>query len=245
MPNVIATAGFQTLSVIDASGFHALNGYETLNWIIRLAIAALCGIFIGWERKNRSKEAGIRTHTIVCMGTALMMIISKYGFSDMGVRASDYGRIAAQVISGIGFLGAGIIFYRHDYLHGLTTAAGVWATAGIGLAIGAGMLYIGLFATFALVLLQIVLHKPLGFLREKTVSIIKITAVILGPDTIDTIKYVFSAQKFLNYRTTSMDDGTIVADIVAVSDVMFTEKELFAINKKYDFIRTVEKSEEL
>ena len=108
-------------------------------WLFRLVVAALCGLAVGLERTARSKEAGMRTHTIVCFAAALIMIVSKYAFVDLvgdlavGVREADAARIAAQAVSGIGFLGAGIIFYKRDLLHGLTTAAGVWATAGIGL----------------------------------------------------------------------------------------------------------------
>ncbi|MGN1076970.1 MAG: MgtC/SapB family protein, partial [Candidatus Gallimonas sp.] len=100
--------------------------------LLDLLLAVGLGFLIGLERKMRSKEAGIRTHTIVCMGAALMMLVSKYGFAE----TSDFdpSRIAAQIVSGIGFLGAGIIVYRQHEIHGLTTAAGVWATAGVGMA---------------------------------------------------------------------------------------------------------------
>lgn len=115
-----------------------------LEYILRIVIAGICGICIGTERTHRSKEAGIRTHCIVALGAALMMVISKYGFSDIvagenGMRGADGARIAAQVVSGIGFLGAGMIFVRKDMITGLTTAAGIWVTSGIGMAIGAGM----------------------------------------------------------------------------------------------------------
>ena len=88
-------------------------------------------------RKNRNKSAGIRTHAIVAMGSALMMVVSKYGFADIAeIGKFDGSRIAAQVVSGVGFLGAGIIFVRNNLVSGLTTSAGIWATAGVGLAMG-------------------------------------------------------------------------------------------------------------
>ncbi len=102
-----------------------------MKYLIGVVIALALGFAIGFERKLRSKEAGIRTHTIVCVGAALMMVVSKYGFG--GVQA-DSARVAAQIVSGIGFLGAGIIMFRGQKMHGLTTAAGVWATAGVGMA---------------------------------------------------------------------------------------------------------------
>ena len=128
-------------------------------WLgIDLLLAALLGFFIGLERKFRDKEAGIRTHTIVSFGAALMMLISVYGFQDFTTKA-DPARLAAQIISGVSFLGAGIIFRNGNSIKGLTTAAGIWATAGIGLAIGAGMYVIGIFTTAVVAAIQILMHK--------------------------------------------------------------------------------------
>ena len=98
--------------------------------IFRLACAWLCGVFIGFERKNRSKKAGIKTHALVALGSALFMLISKYGFNDLiGVFSSaDGSRVASNIVSGIGFLGAGMILVNKRKITGLTTAAGIWAT---------------------------------------------------------------------------------------------------------------------
>ena len=130
----------------------------------RLLIAGVCGCIIGYERKNRNKEAGIRTHIIVAIASCLMMEISKFGFSDVG--DFDGARLAAQVVSGIGFLGAGMIFVHKNSVKGLTTAAGVWATSGIGMAIGAGMYVIGVVTTVIIFIFQIILHKNLKILRH-------------------------------------------------------------------------------
>ncbi len=110
---------------------------DELIWLARIAYAVALGFAIGFERKLRFKEAGIRTHTIVCAGSALIMVVSKYAFSD--IAEYDASRVAAQIVSGIGFLGAGMIIYRKQVVHGLTTAAGVWATAGVGMAAGGGL----------------------------------------------------------------------------------------------------------
>ena len=140
---------------------------QLLNFIVRLLVACLCGGVIGFERSRRLKDAGIRTHVIVCCSSALLMIVSKYGFTDLlntasdinnSVRGADPARVAAQVVSGISFLGAGAIFHNKNYTKGLTTAAGIWATAGIGLAVGAGMLRIGVFTTALIMVLQLLLH---------------------------------------------------------------------------------------
>ena len=139
-------------------------------YVLRMIIAGCCGFVIGLERKNRSKEAGVRTHAVVACASALMMVISKYGFSDTaaniaGMRGADGARIAAQVVSGIGFLGAGMIFVHKNTITGLTTAAGVWATAGVGLAIGAGMYVVGICAAIIIVLTQIILHGNFRWLK--------------------------------------------------------------------------------
>lgn len=147
-----------------------VNTYQ-LWLVVRMIAAAICGIMIGLERKNRSKEAGVRTHCVVACAAALMMIISKYGFNDIaigenGMRGADGARIAAQVVSGIGFLGAGMIFVHKNTVTGLTTAAGIWATAGIGMAIGAGMYIVGFCAAVIIILLQVILHRNLKWIKN-------------------------------------------------------------------------------
>ncbi len=121
------------------------------DFTIRLIAASLMGVVIGLEREYRSKEAGYRTHFLVALGSALMMIVSQYGFDDVlskDLVRLDPSRLAAQVVSGIGFIGAGtIILLQKQIVRGLTTAAGIWATSGIGLAVGAGMYKIGIAAT--------------------------------------------------------------------------------------------------
>ena len=120
------------------------------DFVWRLVLAALFGTIIGLDREYREKEAGFTTHFLVSLGSALMMIVSQYGFSEIlthdGV-SLDPSRIAAQVVSGIGFIGAGTIIFNHQIVRGLTTAASLWATAGIGLTAGAGMSWLALAAT--------------------------------------------------------------------------------------------------
>ena len=142
-----------------------LSWSTQLELIIRLLLAGVCGCLIGYERKNRNKEAGIRTHIIVAIASCLMMEISKYGFEDIG--KFDGARLAAQVVSGIGFLGAGMIFVHKNSVKGLTTAAGVWATSGIGMAVGAGMYIIGVVTTVIIFVFQILFHKKFKFLSHQ------------------------------------------------------------------------------
>jgi putative Mg2+ transporter-C (MgtC) family protein len=132
------------------------------DYLIRVMFAGLCGALIGYERKSRMKEAGIRTHFIVGIGAALMMVVSKYGFQDQLNWANlslDPSRIAAQVISGVGFIGAGMIFTQKNRIKGLTTAAGIWTTAGIGIAVGAGMYGLGAGVTLFILAAQFLLHS--------------------------------------------------------------------------------------
>jgi putative Mg2+ transporter-C (MgtC) family protein len=128
-----------------------------LEFLMRIFCAALLGGLIGLEREYRAKEAGFRTHFLVALGSAVFMIVSAYGFTDAltnDLQRWDLSRVAAQVVSGIGFIGAGTIIFRksENMVSGLTTAAGLWVTAAIGLACGGGM-YILAFGSTVMVLL--------------------------------------------------------------------------------------------
>ena len=154
--------------------------YQNLEFLIKMILATSMGAIIGFERKSRNKEAGIRTHAIVALASALMIIVSKYGFFD--VDEYDAARVAAQVVSGIGFLGAGLIFIKNNAVNGLTTAAGVWATAGIGLAIYA----VAVFGTLLIVIVQILMHKD-TFLNKDHLTI---TFEIGLEDSFNTIREI-------------------------------------------------------
>ncbi|OVZ92899.1 MgtC/SapB family protein [Yersinia alsatica] len=127
--------------------------------LLRIALAGALGGLIGIERQLRSKEAGLRTHILVGIGSAMFMIVSKYGFEDLLTLdhvSFDPSRVAAQVVSGMGFLGAGTIMIQKQMVKGLTTAAGMWVTAAIGLVIGSGLYQIGIYGTLmTLVVLEI------------------------------------------------------------------------------------------
>lgn len=131
--------------------------------VVRMLVSCLCGLAIGFERQNHirlqhRKSAGMRTHMLVCVASAAMMLISKYGFLDMltygdNVRV-DISRVAAAIVSGVGFLGAGIIYVRRESIKGLTTAAGLWATSAVGMAVGCGMYVVGIALTALVVIIQ-------------------------------------------------------------------------------------------
>ena len=134
--------------------------YMDLECVLRLFVACVCGASIGFERTRRYKGAGIRTHMIVALGAALFVIVSRYGFIDVvgkeGVQV-DVARVASNVVTGVSFLGAGLI-KRGDYIQGLTTAAGIWMVAAIGLAIGSGQYILGVSGTVLIILVQWIFH---------------------------------------------------------------------------------------
>lgn len=140
---------------------------QNLEYLMRMVLAGVCGGLVGFERSKSHKEAGLRTHTIVAVGSALLMIVSKYGFMDVltipGMRV-DAARIASNIITGISFLGAGVIFVRDVSIKGLTTAAGLWSVAGVGMAIGAGMYVVGIFATLLVSVVQWLSYR--GYLKK-------------------------------------------------------------------------------
>ena len=145
-----------------------INLQQYLMLFMHVLVAFVLGAIVGWERSKRFKEAGVRTHILVSCGAALFMIVSKYGFADLAqfgegtlgvMKSADPARVAAQVVSGISFLGAGVIFKNGGTIKGLSTAAGLWVTAGIGLAAGAGLYLLAFFVTLVISLMQILTHR--------------------------------------------------------------------------------------
>ena len=203
---------------------------EELTYIFRLVLAVLLGFAIGYERKRRYKEAGIRTHTIVCLGSALMMVVSIYAFGS----EADAARVAAQIVSGVGFLGAGIIVYRKNETKGLTTAAGVWATAGVGMACGGGLYILAVAATVLMISAQVLFHTKFRIFKHK----LKFTIEIVFYQTDDEnilIKKEFGVDRFNSLLITRQGDRLIY------SATLLTEREhrsaeLTKIMQDYPFI---------
>ena len=157
---------------------------QQLIFLARILLAVGCGAIIGYERESRFKTAGIRTHVIVSLAAALMMVVSKYGFFDVIALDSvnlDPSRIAAGIVTAIGFLGAGVIFVRNQTVSGLTTAAGIWATVGVGMAIGAGMYLLGIAATLLMLVIQFLLHKKFRFIKSPVVE--QVTVRLTGGES--------------------------------------------------------------
>ncbi|MFT8317014.1 MAG: MgtC/SapB family protein [Sporolactobacillus sp.] len=170
-----------------------------LEFIIRLGIAGVLGAVIGIDREIRSKDAGIRTHFLVSLGSALIMIVSQYGFQQIINEKNvilDPSRVAAQVVSGIGFIGAGTIIVQKKFVHGLTTAAGVWTTSGIGLAIGSGMYWVGIGAT---ILTLIGLELSNIFFKSLRNSNIYFKFTSKDMDALNQVLALFEEDVILNY----------------------------------------------
>ena len=206
-------------------------------WLgIDLLLAALLGFFIGLERKLRDKEAGIRTHTIVAFGAALMMIISKFAFD----AEADSARVAAQIVAGIGFLGAGIIVYRKNVVHGLTTAAGIWATAGVGMACGGGLWIVAVIATVILILIQWILHRKL-FCHKKIYSI-KIV-FLQKTNEREQVKELFDIERYNRLVVERCQDELIYQAILETYKE-YSSTELDEIMKSHTFIRSIERCDD-
>ena len=189
-----------------------------LELVLRLFLALIIGFAIGFERKMRFKEAGIRTHTIVSIGSCLYMIISMFAFE-----GADTSRVAAQIVSGIGFLGAGMIFYHKEMVHGLTTAAGIWATAAIGMAAGAGWYVLSAIATVLIILLQCVMHTNFKLFHAR--HFVKVNLVYKDQDgqVAEQIKKTFNVERFT--KISAKKDG----EEITFSAVLSTDKILSAM----------------
>ncbi len=211
--------------------------------LVRMVLAGFCGVIIGYERSRRQKDAGIRTHMIVALGAALAMIVSKYGFFDLlqfeGLRA-DASRIASNVITGVGFLGAGVIFVKDVSIKGLTTAAGIWTTASVGLAVGAGMYTVALGATLLMVLFQLVFHRFFSRL-ENTVNEFTVTL----SDSLNAVKdfrAMLEKNKILveKCKMSRNVDSTITLDITIKKARTTSMDEILLIAEQNEHIISVE-----
>lgn len=192
---------------------------DPLHITIRLALAVLMGGLIGFEREQSSHAAGLRTHILVCLGATLVMLLSMYGFADFAkldnVRL-DPARLAAQVISGIGFLGAGTILYTGKSITGLTTAASLWVVAAIGLAVGAGFLYAaGLACLFALMSLFVLNILEKKYLRAKKLRHIKLEALD-APGMLSKVSALLVRQGHDIQKLSVEESSNLVENLIAI-----------------------------
>ena len=215
-----------------------------LEFFGRLLLAGVCGAAVGYERKRSMKGAGVRTHFIVAMAAALVMLVSKYGFMDVANlpgHSVDVSRVAASVVSGVGFLGAGLIFVRKYTINGLTTAAGVWATSAIGMAIGGGMYVLGVLSTLVILLAQVFLHRKWRFMHIPSAEQIFIV-VSDAKEAIPVLHEIFDKNglEILNIKMEVRDDGCTALDFVVKVPQKFEPASLMEILRTCDYIKSFE-----
>ncbi len=202
--------------------------------LLDILLSVVLGFVIGFERKLRLKEAGIRTHTIVCVGATLMMVISKYAFGS----EADSARVAAQIVSGVGFLGAGMIVYEKHEVHGLTTAAGVWATAGVGMACGGRLYVVAVGATLIIILAQWIFHSKI--FKNKRQYSVKIEFIHTGEENLK-IKEIFGTDRFNHLVLLRDEKGEILYSATLNTDREFSSTRLNEIIMENPFIRSIER----
>lgn len=206
--------------------------------VLQILLALLLGFAIGFERKMRYKEAGIRTHTIVCVGACLYMIVSKYAFA-----SGDPGRVAAQIVSGIGFIGAGMIFNHKQVVHGLTTAAGIWATAAIGMAVGAGMWQLSIISSLVIIFVQFIMHLPFKIFHSRYHLKLNIVYKCKGTSEKEVIRELFGVKRFTSVNA-KKDNSEIYYRVLISTDKEITADDIYRILSENDFILSITREDD-
>ena len=210
---------------------------QELEYLLRIVLAAVCGGAIGFERERRSKSAGIRTHIIVALSAALMMVVSKYGFFDvigLGGISLDASRVAAGVVTAIGFLGVGVIFTHGRTVSGVTTAAGLWATVGVGIAVGAGLYVTGGVATVLIVLFQVILHRSSPLVKTQRTGTVVLELSEAESDPAERVSAVEGV------RVTRLADGRAEVKCDVLFPAGYTAEDILRTLKGMPAIRSVE-----
>ena len=210
---------------------------QELEYLLRIVLAAVCGGAIGFERERRSKSAGIRTHIIVALSAALMMVVSKYGFFDvigLGGISLDASRVAAGVVTAIGFLGVGVIFTHGRTVSGVTTAAGLWATVGVGIAVGAGLYVTGGVATVLIVLFQVILHRSSPLVKTQRTGTVVLELSEAESDPAERVSAVEGV------RVTRLADGRAEVKCDVIFPAGYTAEDILRTLKGMPAIRSVE-----
>ena len=206
-------------------------GFTELEFFGRLLLAGICGAVVGYERKRNMKEAGVRTHFIVSMAAALVMLVSKYGFMD----------VAASVVSGVGFLGAGIIFVRKYTINGLTTAAGIWATSAIGMAIGGGMYAVGIMGTLIILLAQVFLHRRWGFLHIPATEQFRVV-ILNTEESVSEVRGILEKRniEILNIKMEVSETGYLTLDMITKLPAGFKPSEILEMFHGKQSVKSVD-----
>lgn len=173
-----------------------------IDYLFRVMIGGLLGLCIGIERSRRQKEAGMGTHFIVACAASLLTCISLWFKTDAG-DLGDGARIAAQIVSGVGFLGAGMIFFRRESMRGLTTAAGIWATAAIGMCAATRMYVLAVGTTAAIILLQVIIHSKVLKRNSTHLLLVKLS---YNDEIKEKMRNFFGFHDFHRFKITSSGD---------------------------------------
>ena len=227
---------FSSMIALDAT-------FDIWKILIRIGLAILAGFLIGLENRHRSKEAGLKTHTLLCLTASVLIIISKYAFYDLvkfsGIQY-DASRIASNIVTGLCFLGAGMVLYRKDTVKGLTSAVSICLTIAVGMCFGSGLLITGGIVAVLTILLQILLHAK--FLKVQKMIICK-AKFILDDEYIKHFKKVFEIEHFNQFKIVKEDEKDIV-EVEFNYRVKKTSEELLDKVKKENQILMFEKIEE-
>lgn len=228
---------FKSMFILDST-------FSIWKILLRIVIAILAGFILGLENKSRSKDAGLKTHTILCLTACLLMIISKYGFYELskfeGIQY-DASRVASTIISGLCFMGAGVVFNRKETVVGLTTAISMCLTITIGMCIGSGLLITGVIVTFIVILLQKILHLNIGILKSPKSINVK-AKFILEDNYIDYFKQLFDVKHFNKFKIYRENDIEMV-EVEFNYKFKVTSEEIFDKVKNEKRIIAIEKTE--
>ena len=218
---------------------------ETIGWkeeliaLLRIVIAAIIGVVMGIERRRRQKEAGIATHVIVATASALFTIISTSIVKKAGV---DGERIAAAVVTGVGFLGAGIIFFRRESLRGLTTAAGIWATAAMGMCVAVGQMIVAFGMLVLILSLQLILHSKAFVQRDRKHMLF--VKFVYSDDIKNKLVEHFAFDNFHRFKITT-DGDKMIAEAVIYTKQNYYANELSQLMIDMPAILSIERLEDL
>ena len=226
---------FDALIVLDGT-------FQIWKLLVRVAGAILAGFIIGLECRSRSKDAGIKTHTLLCLTACLLMIISKYGFYELskfeGIQY-DASRVSSTIISGLCFMGAGMVFYKQDAIKGLTTAVSLCLTISIGMCFGSGLIVTGCIVTATVICLQLILHQDKGIFRNK--KLIVVSAKFYDEEGyIEHFKEIFGIDHFVTFKITKEGEKSVV-EVEFFYKVKISSEELVEISEKEPQIIMIEK----
>ena len=203
---------------------------------LRILLSIILGYIIGFERKIRYNDAGPKTHAMVSAGACLFVIVSIYGFPD---GTHDTARVAASIVTGISFLGTGNIVYNRGSIHGLTTAAGIWCTAAIGMCAGAGLIDVAIVSTCFVIVFQVLSHIPIKFLSNRNRYELKIVySIDKGEDFI--LEEHIAYNKLISCKLENTEDKTIYYVSVIINNYKKTMEDIVERMKEDKHVLSME-----